>query len=322
MIKLRTANTFDAAFPALGTVNRIRSYGPQSSNALEQAASRVEEIHHRMSAFQVDSDLGLLRRNAGNRPVRLHADTCLVLQKAQRCAELSGGAFDCTAQPLTELWGIGKKGDFIPDSVAIQKALRLVDFHSLELDIPANSAFLQHPGQAVNLGGIAKGYAADEVRRVLLENGVHSALINLGGNISVLGNRPDGHPWVIGIQNPTASTGEFLGTLTVSDCTVVTSGCNEQFFMHSGTRYHHIFDPRSGQPVHNGLLSVTAVCHRSVDADALTTALFVLGPEAGAPLLQAYNAEALFIFENLSFIATRGLYDCFRPIQQKKAGAL
>jgi thiamine biosynthesis lipoprotein len=170
---------------------------------------------------------------------------------------------------------------------------------------------LKKTGQSLDLGGIAKGYAADEVRHILTKNGVKSAMINLGGNIVAIGRRPDGKPWQIGIQNPLQPTGIYLGVISAEDKTVVTSGCNERFFMKDGVRYHHIIDPRTGKPAQSGLLSVTAVCKNSAEADALTTALFILGQEKGLKLLKKFKAEAIFVKEDLSVFATPGLAKCF-----------
>ena len=167
----------------------------------------------------------------------------------------------------------------------------------------------------MDLGGIAKGYAGDEARRILSENGVQDALINLGGNIVAMGCNPRGNPWRIGVQNPLRPRGESLLTLSVQDACVVTSGVNERFFMKNGVRYHHILDPRTGMPVQNSLLSATVISASGTDADALSTALFVTGGfEHGEErtdmcgienLMKRSDATAIFINEDLKVIQTR-----------------
>jgi FAD:protein FMN transferase len=203
--------------------------------------------------------------------------------------------------------GSGKKRNFITSVREITELLPLVGYKGLRLDDETTSAELQKEGQAVDLGGIAKGYAADEVKRILMENGITSAMINLGGNIAALGCRPDGKPWRIGIQNPLSPTGEFLAVIPVEDGAVVTSGSNERFFIEDGVRYHHIIDPRTGRPARSGLLSVTVVCGNSADADALTTALFVLDREGGMKLLEITGTDAVFVSESLEITAIGGL---------------
>lgn len=309
----------DQTFFALGTMNNIRIFNAQNDGAARLAADRVAEIDNRMSAFRPASDIGRLSQKAGKGFQILHEDTFRLIQKAVRFSKMSGGAFDITVRPLVELWGINKKGSYVPPEDEINKARDLVGYRSVRLDAKSRGAFLEKPGQSVDLGGIAKGYAADEVRRILSGNGVRDALINLGGNVAAMGSRPDGDPWKIGIQNPLAPTGESLGVLSVSNQTVVTSGCNERFFIKDGVRYHHILDPRTGKPAQSRLLSVTAVCENSADADALTTALFVLGLEEGMPLLEQVHAEAIFIFSNSAVAVTKGLQENFSLSRQGRA---
>ncbi|MBP1745349.1 MAG: ApbE family lipoprotein, partial [Firmicutes bacterium] len=162
------------------------------------------------------------------------------------------------------------------------------------------------------LGGIAKGYAADEVRRILLQHKVSNALINLGGNIAAMGLREDGMPWQIGIQNPLSARGEYIGTIEAADQTIVTSGSNEQFFIRDGVRYHHIIDPRTGCPADSGLLSVTAICRDSADADALTTAIFVSGISESVNMLKSADAQAIFVTESKDLFLTDGLRNKFK----------
>lgn len=292
-------------FEALGTLNEIIVFG-EDSRALEPAEARVREIDARMSVFRAESDIALLNAAAGKAAVPVHAETLRLLEYAKQFAVFSGGAFDVTIRPLTALWGIGEKEERIPDAWEIRRVRRRVGSCALACDARRGTAFLKKAGQAVDLGGIAKGYAADEVKRILREHGVQNALVNLGGNIAVLGARPDGHPWSIGVQNPAAARGADLGILQIAAGSVVTSGVNERFFIQNGRRFHHLIDPRTGRPAQSGLLSVTVLCARSMDADALSTALFVLGVR-GLPLLRKYGAEAVFAMGNGQLFTTKGL---------------
>lgn len=299
------------SFYALGTWNEIQICGGFDHRLLENAARRVMEIDGRMSAFRPSGDIARLSRGAGHAPAVMHPDTFRLLQTAKTLSEQSGGAFDITVRPLVELWGIGKKPGFIPEREEIARTSRLVDFRDLILDPDSCTAFLKRPGQKADLGGIAKGYAADEVRRILAGGGVKSALINLGGNIVTLGSRPDGGPWRIGVQNPAAVRGEFLGTLPSAGRSIVTSGSNEQFFIKNGVRYHHILDPRTGAPAQSGLLSVTVAAAGSLEADALSTAAFVLGIGKGTKLLEKWKAEAVFATAGGRIYLTKGLVHPF-----------
>ncbi|MFT9057418.1 MAG: FAD:protein FMN transferase [Ethanoligenens sp.] len=293
-------------FEALGTLNELTVFDGHGGHAPEQAEARVREIDARMSVFRPESDIAWLNAAAGKTAVPVHAETLRLLADAKRFAVRSGGAFDVTVRPLVALWGVGGKEERVPVLREIRCARRLVNSRALVCDAKRGTAFLKKTGQAVDLGGIAKGYAADEVVRILRESGVQSALVNLGGNIAVLGDRSDRQPWRVGIQNPAARRGDYLGVLHLTGGSVVTSGVNERFFIQDGVRCHHLIDPRTGRPAQSGLLSVTVVCSRSTDADALSTALFILGVR-GLPLLRAYAAEAVFAMENGQIFTTKGL---------------
>lgn len=303
---------YEKTFLALGTINTIWACGRNSEKAVSSAAGRVLEIHSRMSVYEKTSDVARVNASAGLSPQVIHSDTFGLLRRALQFSELSEGAFDITVRPLTQLWGIGKKGDFIPSQGEVSDALELVGYRDLLLDEAERTAFLSKPGMSIDLGGIAKGYAADEVMRILLEHGIKSALVNLGGNIATFGQREDGEHWQIGIQNPLSARGGYIGTIESVDRTVVTSGSNERFFMKDGVRYHHILDPRTGYPSVSGLLSVTAVCGSSTDADALTTALFVSGTQKAMQLLGNFDAQAVFVTTSGDLFLTEGLANTFK----------
>lgn len=299
-------------FESLGTFNEIRVFDCFDDALLNFAVNRVQEIDDTMSAFKPLSDISRLNQNAGLQPVSVKPETMYLLNYAKNISEMSEGAFDITIRPLVELWGISKKLNFIPTRGEIDEAKKLVNFKDLDLDKINETAFLKKQGQAVDLGGIAKGYAAEEVKRILIEGGVTSSLINLGGNIITIGTQPDNQHWIVGIQNPTAPTGDFFGMISSINKTIVTSGCNERFFMKDGVRYHHIIDPRTGKPAQSGLLSVTLICDNSVDADALSTVVFILGIEKSIKLLKKYETDAIFATEDCNVFVTDGIKDHFK----------
>jgi FAD:protein FMN transferase len=308
----------EKSFFALGTLNIIRVFDRSDEDLLDLCAQRVLQVDDLMSAFKPQSDIARLNQNAGAGSVEMHEDTFGLLRRSLMFSELSDGAFDITVRPLTELWSVGKKGDHIPSDEEILRTKKSVDYKNLALDEKTHRAALKDAGQAVDLGGIAKGYAAEEVKDILLRHGVKSALINLGGNILTIGAGPEGHPWKSGIQNPIAPTGQYLGVINAVGKTIVTSGSNERFFIKDGIRYHHILDPRTGFPAQTGLLSVTAICDCSTDADALTTSIFVLGPERGMALASMFSAEVVFVTENYEVIASNGLKDTFRLLNSNE----
>jgi len=312
--KINTQDTIDKTFFALGTVNTIMLNHCGNFEIIEKAIQRVYEIDDIMSAFKFDSDISKISRKAGIGLQKVHKETFDLIKKAIEYGELSDGAFDITMRPMIELWGINQKENYIPSDFEIQETLKLVNYKDIQLDEKNYSVALKSPGQSLDLGGIAKGYAADEVKRILLENGIKSAIINLGGNVVTIGEKLPGQEWRVGIQNPLSPTGEYLGALSATNKTIVTSGSNERFFIKDGVRYHHILDPRTGSPAQSELLSATAICSSSTDADAITTALFILGPQNSIPLLRQLEVETIFVMKDLSIIVSNGLVGNFELI--------
>jgi thiamine biosynthesis lipoprotein len=266
-----------------------------------------------MSANLEDSDLGRINAAAGAQAVAVHPDTMKTLKRALRFAELSGGAFDPTVGPLVKLWNIGSGNERIPGEDEIARALALINWRDVVVDEDAGTVLLARPGMSLDLGAIAKGYAADEAAGIIAASGIERALIDLGGNILIHGAKEDGSPWRVGIQNPEAGRGAYIGVAEVAgNKTLVTSGVYERFFESGGRRYHHILSTLTGYPVESGLLSVTVISDNSMNADALSTSLFALGYEKGLALVESVaNTEAVFVFEDHSIRGSSGAFDHF-----------
>ncbi|MDR1251388.1 MAG: FAD:protein FMN transferase [Treponema sp.] len=310
----------------LGTVCSVNLYEDGSDKLYSRIFTRIREIDRTMSAVpgsqasgQEVSEVVRINRNAGIAPVRVSAELFDVLERALYYAELSGGAFDPTIGPLVMLWGIGTPAERIPDEAEIAGALSLVDWRDLVIDREAGTVFLRRPGMALDLGGIAKGYAADEAARLAREGGAWRGIFDLGGNILALGGRDNGGdnrgeavPWRIGVQDPLGERGAYIGVLPVRDKSIVTSGIYERYFEAGGRRYHHILSTGDGRPVNNGLLSVTIIADYSIDADGLSTTVFALGYEKGRALVEALaNTEAIFVFEDRTVKITAGIEGIF-----------
>ncbi len=292
----------------LGTVCTINLYDKGTNRAYTAAFDRLRDIEATMSASLETSDVGRINAAAGREPVAATRDTITVLSFALETARASGGAFDPTVGPVVKLWGIGTDDARVPSSEAIEKALALVDYDRVRLDDATGMVYLEDAGMRLDLGAIAKGYAADEVARVLREKGISRAIVDLGGNILCVGEKSPGTPWTVGIRNPETSRGEPVIVVQASDSSVVTSGVYERFFEENGKRYHHIIDPKTGWPSDGELLSVTIIARESMTADALSTATFVLGREKGLALIARYpGAEAVFIDREKRVYASPGL---------------
>lgn len=300
---------------AMGTVVTQKVYGENGQVAINQAIERIRSLEGLLTFNAPEGDIYNLNNNAGKKEVELNPLTIEVIKKAQQVAELSNGAFDVTIGPVVKSWGIGTENQRIPSAEELHKMLPAINYKDLEFD--DHAAYLKNPGQQVDLGGIAKGYAGDEVIQIYKKNGIKSAYINLGGNVMTLGGKPDGSPWTVGIRNPRieeAKDGQqILGSITVRDKAVVTAGDGERYFIQDGIRYHHIIDPHTGYPAQSNLMSVTLVTDSSFDADALDTAVFILGLERGMDLIEKYGGiEAIFITTDRKIIVTDGLKGNFK----------
>jgi len=292
---------------ALGTFCHITLFEQELDKVYNDVFARIREIENLMSVNIPSSDVSRVNAAAGIEPIQVHEETFAVIKLALHYAKLSGGAFDPTVGPLVSLWGIGGGRPRVPFQAEIDETLPLVNWQYIELDEETSCVFLTRQDMALDLGAIAKGYAADEAAAVIRDAGIDRAIINLGGNIVTCGERKDGKPWRVGVQNPNDDRNKYIGVLQVTEKSVVTSGVYERFFEEEGRRYHHIFSPDMGYPADNGLLSVTITAPFSVDADALSTAVFVLGYERGSALIESLaETEAVFIFDDLCVKKTSG----------------
>lgn len=293
---------------ALNTVNTITLYDEGYPHIYHAVFARLHELEGKLSMFDADSYVSRINAAAGVEAVQVHPDVFYVIERAVFYAEISGGAFDPTIAPLTMLWGITGDAPRVPSQQEIDGLLPLVNWRNIELDPETQSVFLREHGMAIDLGAIAKGYAADEVAAVIRRAGVPRAMIDLGGNVLLVGAIEEGRPWRIGLQSPFGERGAFFGILQTEETSVVTSGVNERYFTAGGIHYHHIFSPFSGRPAESGLLSVTIITGVSMDADALSTSAFVLGQERGRAFIEGINgAQAIFVTEDMSVYLTSGL---------------
>jgi thiamine biosynthesis lipoprotein len=296
----------------LGTVCTVNLYREGTAGIYDAVFSRLREIEEAMSTTLEDSEVARINQNAGIMPVKAGEDLIVVLSAALHYAELSDGAFDPTIGPLVKLWGIGTGQARVPEEEEIRGALALVNWRDLLIDPETRTVFLKKAGMSLDLGAIAKGYAADEAAGILKRAGISGALIDLGGNIYALGTKADGAPWRIAVQDPRDERGTYIGILDLAEKTVVTSGVYERFLETDERRYHHILSTGNGYPADTGLLSVTVIADASMDADALSTVLFTLGYDRGRTLVDSLeNVEAVFVFEDLSVRLTPGALEKF-----------
>ncbi|MEA4961533.1 FAD:protein FMN transferase [Lutispora sp.] len=297
----------------LGTLIEITLYDHQDEKTIDAAFGRIREIEAKMTINSENpSQITKLNDASGSHEVELSEDTFYVLEKGKYYSEISGGKFDVTIGPIVKLWNIGTKYAAVPEPQILSDSLKLVDYNKLALNKDKLTAKLEAKDMKVDLGAIAKGYAADEAASILRDHGVKHAIINLGGNILTLGSNVSGNPWKIGIQDPYHPRNDYIGIVNVTDKTVVTSGIYERYFEQDGKRYHHILEPKTGYPADNGLAGVSIIADKSIDGDGLSTSVFILGLEKGMELIESLdNAEALFITTDKKIYMTKGFKAVF-----------
>ncbi|MHC1785802.1 MAG: FAD:protein FMN transferase [Christensenellales bacterium] len=306
-----------------------RAWGLFARRALNEARKEAERLDNLLSRFDAGSEVSRLNRSSAANWVSLSPETLSVLSLAEKIHILSGGAFDIRVGSLCDLWNF-RSAPQPPDGMQIQRALPSAG--NLQLDVSKSMARLTASDLKIDLGGIAKGYAADCIIGVLREHHVKSAFTSIGGNVSVLGRRPDGRPWSVGIRHP-REAGRLLGAIQAQNCSVVTSGDYERCFAGpDGHRYHHLLNPATGKPADSGLISVTVMAGSSALADVLSTAVFVLGLEKGMMLIRRFEGiSALLVDSNLTVFVSEhlvgnyspsgnGAYTVLRPEKEKVSG--
>lgn len=284
-------------FYAMDTFMTVTAYDTSEDTA-EQTRVEIERqinaLDQLMSRQREESDLSRLNA-AGGAPVTVAHELYEAIETAVSYAELTGGAYDPTTAPLSDLWGIGTDAPHVPGQAEIDAALQKVGWQNIHL--LGNDTIQLTNGAQVDLGGIGKGWAANDTAEICRVAGdtLH-VLAQLGGNIYGVGENPnsDTGDWLIGIADPDASANS-VATISITDESVVTSGDYERYFIEDGKRYHHIFDPKTGYPADNGLRSVTVVDADSAKADAMTTGLFVMGLEQGLEFCKEHDIKAVFI---------------------------
>lgn len=266
---------------AMNTVIEQKWYGESADTVYTGMETKTREIESVLSLHLSQSEIAAINENAGVQPVEVSQRTFDLLQRAKELSEQSDGAFDITIAPVVELWGITSDHPHVPTDEELAQAMALMGPEDLVLDEEACTAYLTRPGMAIDLGGIAKGWTADQLREYARELGAERGYVSLGGNLMIIGERPDGDPFKFGLRDPQGDASTYLGTVTLKDgYTMATTGGYERYFEEDGIRYHHVLDPRTGYPADSDLLSVAVISKDGTLADYLSTTLFVQGLEA------------------------------------------
>ena len=296
----------------LDTLVSIRIYDSKDRSLLEDAFDAIARYENELVRYRPGSQTARINASGWDAPVEVSRNTMELLGTALRFAEISRGRFDPTVGALVDLWGIGGENPRVPDDSEIQAALVSVGYEDVIVNTETRTVRLKRPGTLLDLGAVTKGWIADAVIENLAESGARHVLINLGGNVRVIGGKPGGKPYRIGLQDPFSERGRYLGVFTLMEGSVISSGVYERFFESEGRRYHHILDTRTGRPVENGLAAVTVISRGAADGDALSTALFALGLDEGMKTAAGMEGvEAAFITHEGTVVLSPGARDMF-----------
>lgn len=297
------------------TITVAGSSEEKARKAINSGFAEIEKLDGLLNYFSEDSEITAVNRAAGIRPVRVSRETLDIVKKAVHISEITGGAFDPTIAPVVSLWKFSKdvSAPSVPPEDAVADALRYVDYRKIKINTAASEIYLAEKGMALDLGGIAKGYAADRAVEAVKAEGIKAALVAVAGDIRGFGLNPSGQGWRLGIQDPRPAAvserpwEDVFATLELRDKAISTSGDYQRFFIKDGRRYFHILDPGTGFPAETDLISVTVIAPEGYVTDSLATAVFVLGVEKGMKLLESMGIDGILVCAGKKILLTENL---------------
>lgn len=297
----KTESSYTGGFIAMDTYISATVYGEEGEAAANAAKEEILRLESLLSATDENSDIGRINGSEG-KGAAVNRETAELIRFALEMCEKSGGSLNITMYPIVREWGFTTGKYKIPDIDTLTALLKKADYRSVDVD--GNNVTVPQ-GVMIDLGSVAKGYAGDRAIQILKENGITSGLMNLGGNVQVLGGKPDGTDWNIGVQNPFGEG--YICVLSVRDKAVVTSGNYERYFEENGKRYWHIIDPSDGFPADNGIVSATVIGGSGAFCDALSTSLFVMGKDKAEKLWrESGEFEMILVLEDGSVVISEG----------------
>ncbi len=267
--------------------------------AVEKAFAEALRLERLFSVFREQSDVFRINKMAGIEAVRVHEETFYLIEQSIFYSDISGGAFDITVGPLMDIWGFKDKEFRVPPRDEVMSSLSLVGYEKIILSPADMSVKLPVRGMKIDLGGIAKGFIVDRMAQIMEESGVSGALVNAGGDLYGFGPGYGAEGWRVGIRHPREKE-RIVDVLSVMDAGVATSGDYERFFIWDGIRYSHIMDPVTGKPS-TGVISATVIAGSCMEADVLSTIVFVLGAERSAEIISGLGAEAVIFEEDWDY---------------------
>jgi FAD:protein FMN transferase len=285
------------------TISVVSENKTWAENQIDVAIAEISRIEKLLTTFSDDSQTNQINQNAGIAPVKVDREVFDLINRSLRISSLTDGAFDITYGSLDKrFWNFDKAMTSLPNAETAKQAVRLINYQNVILNAEKQTVFLKEAGMRIGFGGIGKGYAAEQAKRILIKNGVESGIVNAAGDLTTWGNQPNGKPWTIAIADP-ENQNTALAKLNISGAAVATSGNYEKYVVIDGKKYSHTIDPKTGFPV-SGIKSVTIICPNAELADAMATPITVLGVDAGLSLINQMQQIACIIIDDDNNIYT------------------
>ena len=296
------------------TITVVSPSKEMAAEAIDKGFAEIKKLELLLNYFSDKSEIAAINKAAGIGPVKVSEDTLEMMRKTLEISKATDGTFDPTIAPIIKFWDFSNKrqDNSVPDGRVIKDTLKLVDYRKIEIN-NKSEVFLVGKGMEIDLGGIAKGYAADKAMEAIKAEGIKSALVAVAGDIRGFGSSTSGNAWKVGIQDPRPETGsekpweDIFASLHLEDMAISTSGDYQRFFIKDGKRYHHILDPATGFPAETDLLSASVIAPEGYIADGLSTAVFALGAEKGMALLKAMGIEGVLVDRDRKVFVTEGI---------------
>lgn len=310
-VKQTDSTTAEKEIFAMDTYMTVKTYGKQAEKAAQAAVDEINRLDKLLSTGNKNSEIAIVNENGSE---ILSEDTAVLVERSLQLYQDTEGAFNIAVYPLMKAWGFTNEKYKVPAKDTIQKLLQNTDITKLEYDKDTKQLTLPERYE-IDLGGIAKGYTSDQLMRIFQKYKLDGGIVSLGGNVQMYGYKTAQEDWKVAVENPDTSPlkGDYLGVLTTTDKAVITSGGYERYFEENGKRYHHILDPKNGQPADSGLTSVTIVSEDGTLADGLSTSLFIMGKEKGEKYWKKHagSFDVIWLESDGTITITEGLQDIF-----------
>jgi thiamine biosynthesis lipoprotein len=306
------------------TITVVSHSKKNAQKAIEAGFAEIKKLETILNYFSDTSEIAAINNSAGRNPVKVDAETLEIIKKTIAISEETGGAFDPTLAPVIKLWDFTKKSSdpVLPSMLDIKDALQSAGFRKIKVNEETSEIFLAQKRMEIDLGGIAKGYAADKAVNAIRSKEIKAALVAIAGDIRGYGLSPSGQAWKVGIQNPRPETEsekpweDVFATLHLKDRAISTSGDYQRFFIKEGRRFHHILNPHTGFPAVSGLISVSVIAPEGYISDGLSTAIFILGAEKGMKILESKGLDGVLVDKDKKVLVTeklKGNIDILNP---------